>query len=124
MLVVWLAPYGAAAVAARWFSPMGKWCVGVLAGTALVQGWVLVGSFTALLHAAYGTVVLIKTALFVLLFGFAVLNRYGLAPALLRAEPERARGRLVGSILAQTAVGVLAVLAAAVLSGLAPTMKM
>jgi len=69
-------------------------------------------------------VVLIKTALFVMLLGFAVLNRYGLAPALLRAEPELARRRLVGSIMVQTTVGVLAVLAAAVLSGLAPTMKM
>lgn len=124
MLVVRLAPCGAAAVAARWFSPMGKWCVGVLAGTALIQGWVLVGSFTALLNASYGTVVLIKTALFVMLLGFAVLNRYGLAPALLQAEPELARRRLVGSIMVQTTVGVLAVLAAAVLSGLAPTMKM
>jgi len=124
ILVVHLAEPEVGAIAARWFSPMGKWCVGVLAGSALIQGWVMVGSLTALLNAPYGTLVLIKTALFVVLFGFAVLNRYGLAPALLRAGPEVARRRLVRSIAAQTVAGCLAVLAAAALSGLAPTMKM
>jgi len=124
LLVVRSAPAKAAATAARWFSPMGKCCVGVLAGSALIQGLVLVGSFTALGTTPYGYVVLIKTVLFLVLFGFAVLNRYRLAPALRGAEPDIARRRLMDSIIAQTVAGALAVITAAVLSGLAPSMKM
>ena len=110
--------------ACRSFSPMGRACVVVLAGSALVQGWVLVGSLRALSSTPYGWVVLVKTALFALLTGLAVLNRYRLAPALRGAGIKAARRRLVASISVQTGLGLLAVLAASWLSGLAPGMDM
>jgi putative copper resistance protein D len=124
LLVVWLMPPLSAARAARWFSPVGKWAVVVLAASALAQAWRLVGSVTALLAVAYGWMVLIKAALFVALLGLALLNRYHLAPALVGSFPGTARRRLAASILVQTSIGVAAVLAAATLSGLTPGMGM
>ena len=124
LLVVHLAPAEAGAAAARRFTPLGKWSVGLLAGSALVQGWMLVGSLTALRTTPYGVVVLVKTALFGVLLGFALLNRYRLAPRLRGGDTDAARRRLAGSILLQTAFGLLAVAASAVLSGLTPGMDM
>ncbi len=115
LLVVRLGPPRAGAAAARWFSPPGKWAVVLLAGSALVQGWVLV---------PYGVVVLVKTALFGGLLGCALLNRYRLAPDLLGGSAEAARQRLAGSIIVQATFGVLAIAAAAMLSGLTPGMDM
>ncbi len=124
LLVVHLGPAAAGAAAARRFTPLGKWSVGLLAGSALVQGWVLVGSVAALRTMPYGVVVLVKTALFGVLLGLALLNRYRLAPRLRGGDGDAARRRLAGSILAQTAFGLLAVAASAVLSGLTPGMDM
>ena len=84
----------------------------------------LVGSLAALRMTPYGWLVMIKTALFGLLLGVALLNRTRLAPALLGARPDAARGRLAASILLEAGVGVLTVIAACVLSGLVPGMDM
>ena len=124
LLVVRLGSAATGAAACRRFSAPGKACVVVLAGTALVQGWVLVGSIDALRTTPYGWVVLLKAALFGVLSGFAVLNRYRLAPALRSVSPEPGRRRLAASIALQTGFGLLAVLAAALLSGLEPGMDM
>ena len=122
LLVVWIAPTVAAATAARWYSPLGKVCVVLLAASAFVQGWILVGTTQALVHTAYGWTALLKTALFGVLFGFALLNRYSLAPGLIGDNPDRARRRLITSLLFQTLFGLLIVLAAALLGQLRPGM--
>ncbi len=122
LLVVLVAPPASAALAARWFSPLGKICVVLLAGTAVVQGVVLVGSVTALLHTAYGWVALLKLCLFGVLLGFALVNRYRLAPDLRGSDPRAARRRLLVSLVLQTGAGVLIVLAAALLGQLRPGM--
>ncbi len=122
LTVVVLAPPRAAAMAARWFSPLGKICVAVTAITALFQGVVMVGSLPALTGTAYGLVALGKVALFGVLVGFALLNRYRLAPALMRGDPAGARRRLIRSIAVQTGFGVLIVLVAGLLASLPPGM--
>ena len=124
LLVVHLGPAAAGAAAARRFAPLGKWAVVLLAGSSLAQGWVLVGSLTALRTMPYGVLVLVKTALFGVLLGFALLNRYQLAPRLRGHDADAARRRLVGSIAVQTAFGLLAVGASVLLSGLTPGMDM
>lgn len=122
LLSVAMAPPRAGAQAARWFTPLGKLCVAGIAGSAAVQGWFLVGSVPGLVGTGYGWMVLVKTGLFLVLFGFAWANRYRLAPALLRGDGAAARRVLVRSIGVQTGFGVAIVLAAAVLGGLAPAM--
>jgi putative copper resistance protein D len=124
LLVVRRASPPAAAIAVRWFSPLGKLCVVVMAASAFVQGWILVGSVNALFHTAYGWTALLKTSLFGVLFGFAVFNRYWLAPDLRGRDPYRARLRLIGSLSLQTGFGLLIVLAAALLGQLRPGMDM
>lgn len=122
LLVVALASPRDGAMAARWFTPLGKLCLVAITATALVQGWVLVASIPGLVGTGYGGMVLVKTALLGVLFAFAVANRYRFAPALLRDDPGSARRALVRSIAVQTMFGVATVLAAAVLSSLPPAM--
>ena len=122
LLVVGAASPRDGAMAARWFTPLGKLCLVAIVATALTQGWVLVASLPGLVGTGYGWMVLVKTALFGVLFAFAVANRYRFAPALLRDDPASAKRVLVRSIGVQTAFGVAVVVAAAVLSNLPPAM--
>jgi putative copper export protein/mono/diheme cytochrome c family protein len=119
LLVVRDAPAKAGAAACRWFSPIGKLCLVALTATALFQGWVLVASIPGLVGTAYGWMVLVKLALFGVLFAFACANRYRFAPALFRGAPKRS---LVRSIAVQTGFGLAIVAAASVLSSLSPSM--
>ena len=122
LLTVRSMPPPGGALAARWFSPVGKLCVVAMAVTAGFQGWSLVASIPGLIGTAYGWVALAKLALLGVLFAFAVLNRYGLAPALLRGDAAAAKHRLVRSIAVQTGFGLAVVLAAGVLSNLPPSL--
>lgn len=116
-----LPPLGGA-LAARWFSPLGKACVVAMAITAVYQGWQLVGDVPGLVGTAYGEMAVVKLGLFGALFAFAVVNRYHLAPALLGGEPAAARRTLIRSVAVQSGFGVAVVLAAALLSNLPPAL--
>ena len=120
LLVVCLSPPAIGALAARWFTPLGKWCVAGMVASAALQFWGLVGGLPGLVGTAYGWTVLLKGALLLALVGFALVNRYRLAPALRGDRPERARRRLIGAVAVQSGAGLLAVLAAALLSSLPP----
>ena len=119
-LVVRFAPARTAAAAARWFSPVGKWCVALLAGSACVQAWQLVGGLPGLVGTAYGWTACGKIVLYAVLLGFAWVNRYRLAPRLRTPDLAGARAALVWSIGVQTGFGVLVVLAASTLTSLPP----
>ena len=120
LLLVRHAPPRTAATAARWFSPLGKWCVAGLAGSALFQAWSLVGGLPGLVGTFYGWLATAKLALLAVLLAFAAVNRYRLAPALLATEPDVARTRLVRSVFVQTGFGLLTVLVASMLASLPP----
>jgi len=122
-LVVRYAPPNAGALAARRFSPLGQWCIAALIVSAAFQGFVLVTSIAGLVGTAYGLMVLVKLALFGVLLGFAAVNRYRFAPALLRDDPAAPRV-LLRSIGAQTGVALAVVVAAVVLSELPPAMHL
>ena len=124
LLVVLVATPASAAVAARWFSPLGQVCLVVIVLSALLQGWVLIARLAALKDTAYGWTAMLKLCLYGVLFGFAVLNRYRLCPALRGSEGRAARGALTMSLVLQTTFGVLVVLAAALLGQLRPGMDM
>lgn len=124
LLVVRVASPPAAATAARCFSPLGKVCVGLMAATALVQGWILIATTKALFQTAYGWTALLKVCLFGTLLGFAILNRYWLAPGLRGGNPDPFRRRLIRSLSLETCFGLLIVLAAALLGQLRPGMYM
>jgi putative copper export protein/mono/diheme cytochrome c family protein len=122
LLTVRNLPLLGGALAARWFSPLGKLCVIALTVTAAYQGWVLIDSIPGLIGSAYGEMGIGKLALFGALFAFAVLNRYRFAPALSQGDPATAKRTLVRSIAVQTGFGLAIVVAAGVLSNLPPSL--
>ena len=93
----------------------------VMAGTAAVQSWELVGSLPGVVGTSYGVTVMVKLVLFLVLLGFAWVNRYRLAPRLLGPAGEASRPALLRSIAVQTGFGLLVLAAAAVLSSLPPS---
>jgi putative copper resistance protein D len=124
LIVVRDAPLSTAELAARRFATLGSISVAVLAGTALYQGFVLSGGLRGLTGTAYGGVLLTKAAIFALLLALAAVNRWRLTPALDGPDAETARRGLISSIAAETALGLLVVLAASALSSLEPGMHM
>ena len=120
LIVVRDMPPRVGALAARWFSPLGKACVVGMALSSAVQFAGLIGGLPGLVGTAYGWVAGAKLGLLGVLFAFAMVNRYRLAPALMRDAPEAARRRLLRAIAVQTGFGVLTVLAAGILSSLPP----
>ena len=124
LIVVRDAPLPTAEEAACRFATLGSISVAVLAGTALYQGLVLSGGLRGLTGTAYGVVLLTKAAIFALLLAIAAVNRWRLTPALDGPDADTARRALVSSIAAETALGLLVVLAASALSSLEPGMHM
>jgi putative copper export protein/mono/diheme cytochrome c family protein len=119
LLLVRAFPPRTGALAARWFSPLGKLCVAAMLATAALQGWLLIGGVPGLAGTAYGWVALGKAALLAALLGFAVVNRYRLAPALLK-QGGAAKPALLRSLALQTITGLAVLAAAAWLSSLPP----
>jgi copper resistance protein D len=81
--------------AARRFSMLGITSVATLIATGLVNAWILVGSWQALIATEYGRLLLAKLALFTVILALAALNRLYLTPRLapppgpLRAQAVR-----------------------------------
>ena len=106
----------------------GAWLGGLLPLLMLVRdapskpaaGWVLGGGVTGLTGTAYGSVLLLKAALFAGLLGLAAINRFRLTPGLERRDAPPARWALLRTIAAETVLGLTVVLAAGLLSGLEP----
>lgn len=77
------------------FSTIGFTSVAVLIASGIVNAWILVGSFHALLVTDYGQLLLLKLAVFATMVGFAAVNRFGLTPQLaLAAKGDGDRGAL------------------------------
>jgi putative copper resistance protein D len=64
------------------FSILGMVSVAVLIVSGAVNTWILVGSVHALLVTDYGRLLLLKIAAFVVMIGFAAVNRLSLTPRL------------------------------------------
>ncbi len=120
LLMVRHAPPRVGAGMCRFYSPLGKGCLVVILATACIQFWQLIGGVPGLVGTAYGWMAVCKIVLFGVLFGFAVVNRYRLAPALLKGDPEPRRAALVRSIGVQTGAALAVVLVAGILSQLSP----
>lgn len=120
LFVLHAAALGEAATVARRFSPLGLSCVLILAGTALVQGSAFAGGWSGLLGTAYGTTMLVKLALFLLLLALAAVNRFVLTAALQGTGGRQARRRMQATVSLETVLGLMVVIAAGVLASLPP----
>jgi putative copper resistance protein D len=68
--------------ATRRFSTLGIASVTTLLATGIVNAWILVGSFRALVVTEYGCLLLLKLFAFAIMLAFAVMNRFWLTPQL------------------------------------------
>jgi putative copper export protein/mono/diheme cytochrome c family protein len=114
----------AAAIAVRRFSPVAAACVATIAASALFQAWVLIGSIPGLVGTANGWFACLKLVLFCVLIAFAAANRTRFTPALRGARDREAAATLRYSIITETLVGLLVVLAAGFLTSLPPAMHL
>jgi putative copper resistance protein D len=71
------------------FSTLGIVSVATLVATGLVNAWILVGSFHALLAAEYGQILILKLVVFALMLAFAAVNRFSLTPRLAIASGKQ-----------------------------------
>ena len=88
--------------ATRRFSILGIVSVATLVTTGLVNSWILVGSFHALLATEYGQILLLKLVVFASMLALAAVNRFFLTPRLAVAsgkECQAARQLLRNSVV-------------------------
>lgn len=114
--------------AVRRFSTIGLASVAALIGSGIVNAWILVGSFHALLVTDYGQLLLLKLAVFAIMVGFAAVNRFGLTPQLaLAAKGEgdrRALSDLTRNTLIEFALALAIFAIVGVLGALHPAIHM
>jgi copper resistance protein D len=72
--------------AAQRFSTLGIVSVASLLLTGIVNAWILVGSFLALVITEYGQLLMLKVAVFAVMLMFAAINRFWLTPRLALAS--------------------------------------
>ena len=80
-----------ASQAARRFSMLGIVSVGTITATGIVNGWILVGSFKALVVTEYGRLLMLKISLFAVMLAYAAINRFWLTPDLALPSDNEAR---------------------------------
>jgi putative copper resistance protein D len=68
--------------ATRRFSMLGVISVATLLTTGIVNAWILVGSFDALVITEYGRLLILKLVVFAIILAFAAVNRFWLTPRL------------------------------------------
>jgi putative copper resistance protein D len=99
------------------FSTLGMFAIAIILGGGLMNAWARWNSVDALVASAWGKVLVAKALGFACLVALAFANRFALMPRLPRADAVRAK--LTGNVVAEQAVG-LAILAAAAILGILP----
>jgi putative copper export protein len=102
------------------FSPLGMLCVFILAVTAFVQGRLLIGGVSELIRTDYGRVAMLKLMLFLAMLLLATINRFHHTRVLSGSHQVGSRRRLQLSIGIETGLGLVVILAAAVLADMQP----
>lgn len=119
-LLVSTLPPREASAACHSFSPIGLSAVALIAGTAMVQSWQLIGSLAGLFGTGYGRIALLKLGLFLLLLLLAAINRFDLTDRLHADMRGNVRRLMRVSILSEAAIGAAAIAAAALLASTTP----
>lgn len=88
--------------AIRRFSTLGIASVAALIGSGIVNTWILVGSFRALLVTDYGQLLLLKLAVFAAMVVFATINRLSLTPLLASAVKGEGDSRALSALTGNT----------------------
>jgi putative copper resistance protein D len=93
------------------FSTLGIVSVATLSVTGIVNAWILVGSWHALMVTGYGRLLMLKLVTFAIMLGLAAANRFALMPRLAASaanEPRlEALGRLTRNSTIEIALGFI-----------------
>lgn len=106
------------AAAARRFSRLATWCVGVVIATGAFQTWRQVGNLDALTSTDYGRILLVKLAAAALVVAVAWFAHRLVHKNL--DEPQAAIGRLRRFLVAEAALAVVVVVATSLLVNAVP----
>lgn len=88
--------------AVRRFSSLSIASVAVLVVSGIVNSWILVGSFGALVVTTYGWILMIKLAVFAVMLALAAVNRFRLTPALAAPTESDAHDKALSLITRNT----------------------
>jgi copper transport protein len=108
------------------FSQLALVAVGVIVATGTFQAWLEVGSWEGLVQSAYGLSVTAKIGLLAVMLVFGAFNLIVVGPSLGRmtsagsAVATAVAGRFRVAIRVELALGIVVLLVAAILTGLAP----
>jgi copper resistance protein D len=110
----------------RRFSTLAIWSVVLLVLSGLANTWFMTGGIQGLIGTDYGTLVLLKIAILIVMLGFAALNRFRLTPRLAAAtgSADRATALLWWSIGAELTLGLIVIWVVAVLGQTEPPAHM
>jgi putative copper resistance protein D len=115
---------GLAQAATRRFSTLGIVSVATLLSSGIVNAWILVGSFPALVTTPYGGLLLLKLVVFAAMLVLAAINRLWLTPRLGAASVNDARlgalHRLTRNSVIEIALGLATFVIVGVLGTLHP----
>jgi len=103
----------------RRFATLAAWSVALLVLSGLVNTWFMTNSFRDLIGTDYGDLLLVKVAVFVVMLGFAALNRFRLTPRVAAARTGGSQA-LSWSVAAEFLLGLLVIWVVAVLGQMEP----
>jgi putative copper resistance protein D len=89
------------------FSTLGIVSVAILTLTGIVNAWILVGSFHALLVTEYGQVLISKIAVFAIMLAFAAMNRFWLTPRLAASSGNEGGYEVLRQLTRNSAIEVV-----------------
>jgi putative copper resistance protein D len=104
------------------FSILGMISVAALIVSGIVNAWILVGSFRALLVTDYGQLLLLKIAAFAIMVGFAMVNRLWLTPRLALTSNAEANPHALSALRRNTLIEIVLGLAIFAIVGLLGTL--
>ena len=104
----------------RRFSLLATWAVALLIASGLVITWYMTDGMRHLFGNEYGSLVLAKVGLLVIMLGFASVNRFWLTPRLPTSREEKAAQLLCVSTTAEIALGFTVICVVAVLGQMEP----
>jgi putative copper resistance protein D len=107
--------------ATRRFSTLGIASVAILAATGIVNAWILVGSFHALVTTEYGRLLMLKLVVFATMLVFACVNRFWLTPRL-AVKPGELRLETLHQLTRNSAIEIVLALAIFAIVGVLGTL--
>jgi putative copper resistance protein D len=104
------------------FSTLGVVSVATLLATGVVNAWILVGSFHALVVTEYGQLLMLKIVVFAAMLVFAAVNRFCLTPRLAVSSGNEPRLEALRQLTRNSAIEIVLGLAIFAIVGLLGTL--